>query len=98
MLVIVGGDIEDWGLIPAFLDANDPRPAKEQIAEKYIGGWNSFKGFKFNKNKITLKYPGDPVYNCISTMLFRDETLHIFPSAWVVIEQKDDTWDVARLD
>jgi hypothetical protein len=30
------------GFIPTFLDLNDPRPAKEQFAERYeYGGWRN---------------------------------------------------------
>lgn len=91
--------LEEWGLIPSFLDGNDPRPAAEQIDTAYVGGWHSFrKGFVFNPERCTLKHPGDPAMKPISTMIFRTERLHLFECAWVVIEQLDGTWDVARLD
>jgi hypothetical protein len=48
MLVQIGGDADDWGLIPGFLDERDPRPAKEQIAEKYLGGWLPLPGGQFD--------------------------------------------------
>ena len=98
VITIVGGDPEDWGLIPSFLDDQDPRPAKDQINEKYVGGWNSFKGFTFDPVVGTITYPGDPPYKPRSSILFRDEVLVIYDSAWVLILQPDKTWEVARLD
>lgn len=97
-MIIIGGRIEDWGFIPAFLNKDDPRPAKEQFNEHYVGGWNSFKGFTFDEKKGTLKYTGDPLMHVIGALTFRDEVILLFPSAWVLILQMDGTWDVARMD
>jgi hypothetical protein len=98
MLMIVGGSPEDWGIIPSFLNEDDPRSAKEQIHSHYMGGWNAFQGFTFDPEKLTLKYPDDPLLEPLSALLFRNETLLIYQSAWVVILQKDGSWEVARLD
>lgn len=97
-IYMVGGKPEDWGIIPTFLDDQDPRPAAEQFNENYIAGWNPFNGFTFDHSNLTLSYPGDPVYHVISTISFRDELILLFPSAWVVIVQPDDSWQVARMD
>lgn len=91
--------LDHWGYIPTFLDRNDPRPVKDQFNERYVfGGWQPFKGFKFDPLHFTLKYPGDPLMLPIDSMKFRDETVILFQSAWVVILQKDNTWEVARMD
>lgn len=89
-----------WGFIPTFLDADDPRPAKEQFDDRYIGGWNSFEGFKLRHDKDVpiISYPGDPEMRATSGMIFRDEMIVLFPYSWVMIVQKDGTWDIARMD
>lgn len=96
--IMIGEDPEDWGFIPSFLDLDDPRPAVEQFNERYIAGWNKFEGFTFDPVNGTLSYPGDPPYHPISAMLFRKERIVLYPSAWVLIIQPDDTWQVARMD
>lgn len=98
VILIVGGTPDDWGLIPMFLDPHDPRPAREQFDAHYVGGWNPFKGFTFDRDELTLNYPGDPPYHAIGGILFREERILLFPSAWVLIAQPDETWEVARMD
>jgi hypothetical protein len=85
------------GLIPGFLDDNDPRSAKEQIHANYISGWNRFEGFKLLDN-LSLMYPGDPRLPPMATTALRDEVIIYYPYSWVVILQKDGTYEVARLD
>lgn len=97
-IVIIGGDLEEWGFIPSFLHTNDPRPVREQFNAHYMGGWNKFDGFKWDKERELLTYPGDPPMKPRSMLLFRDEIVLLFPSSWVMIIQKDDTWEVARMD
>ena len=53
-IIMMGGDPEDWGLIPSFLDLDDPRPAREQFNERYVAGWNKFEGFTFDADQGTL--------------------------------------------
>jgi hypothetical protein len=55
------------GFIPHFLSELDPRPAVEQINERYAhgGGWHDLtvgeRGFRLmGGNPGMLKYPGDP--------------------------------------
>lgn len=87
-----------WGYIPTFLSLDDPRTAREQFNEHYISGWQPFKGFTFNKDTLSLKYPGDPAYKPVSEMQFRDERIILYPHAWVLVLQKDGTWEVCRMD
>jgi len=99
MLTVVGGTLEDWGIIPTFLDENDPRSAKEQFDAKYISGWSPFPGFKLNKDTMVLSYPGDPPLKMVSIMFFRGETIVMYPYSWVMIlGDGDDGWEICRMD
>jgi hypothetical protein len=86
------------GLIPSFLDENDPRPAAQQFDENYAfgGGWKPMPGFKLSGT--TLKYPGDPAMNPLAMIVFRQETILIYECAWVVILQVDGSWEASRMD
>jgi len=51
--------LSDLGLLPSFLNENDPRPAAEQFNDRYMfGGWHPMAGFKMN-DELILVYPGD---------------------------------------
>jgi hypothetical protein len=91
-------NIEEWGLIISFLDGDDPRPAKEQFDAHYVSGWHNFDGFTLNHESLELSYPGDPPMNPVSIMLFRKEIIILYPFAWVLILQKDNSWEVCRMD
>lgn len=93
-------ELEQWGLIPSFLDPLNPAPAAQQFDANYTfgGGWRPFKGHTFDPVKLTLKYPGDPALTAISKLQFRDETIYLFDYAWVLILQKDGSWEVSRMD
>lgn len=63
---------EHLGLIPLFLHDADPRPAAEQIDERYAhgGGWRPMSGFlpigayNFAEGVAPkLRYPGDPPFH-----------------------------------
>jgi hypothetical protein len=95
---MIGGTPEDWGIIPSFLDTEDPRTAREQFDAHYQGGWQPFDGFSFDKDTGVLSYLGDPPMRPLSAMIFREETIAIFPSAWVLVLQPDDSWEVCRMD
>lgn len=93
----------DLGFLPGFLREDDPRPAKEQFAERYAhgGGWSPFKGFEFRN--LRLIYPAsddgpEEVYRVIAHTSLRDEAIMLYEYAWVVILQKDGTWEVSRMD
>lgn len=87
------------GYIPSFIDPTSDVPLREQIDGAYISGWNSFKGFTFNSETHTLKYPGDPAYLPIAKYVHKptEETLYLYDSAWVCIV-KGSSFEVARLD
>jgi hypothetical protein len=97
---------EAWGFIPMMLDHDDDRPAQEQFDAKYISGWRPVSGFTVTwdarENDLPpevpvvprLKYPGDPVMHPISVMVFRDQLIFLFPSAWVLV--LDNAHDIAE--
>jgi hypothetical protein len=106
-MIIAGGDsVEVWGLIPYFLDENDPRGAKEQFADKYVGGWSPFEGFKLDTRNMELSYSDDPPMKPISVLLWnapegkrRPEMVFLYESSWVmVIDPSTETWEVSRMD
>jgi len=89
------------GFIPSFLNERDERSAKEQIDLNYNhgGGWQKFDGFSIVKDDpMTIAYPGDPELQAIARMTLHNETIYIFPFAWVMIMQDDGTWEIARID
>jgi hypothetical protein len=86
------------GFIPTFLDLDDPRPAKEQFAERYeFGGWRNQEGFTTTVAG-TLHYPGDPPLKPIAVMAMRDELIFVYLHGYVSIFQKDGTFEACRMD
>lgn len=91
------------GLVPTFLDLDDPRPAKEQFNDRYAhgGGWQPFKGFALvNVNgdgtqkpipDWRLMYPDDPAYAPIGWCYLREECIIMWPHSWVMIWKADGT-------
>lgn len=98
--LINGGQPDDVGLIPGMLDADDPRPAVEQLDSGYPqgGGWRSFPGFTFDQDRLTLKYPGDPSMKPLAMMQLREELVLVYLHAWVLILQPDGTFETCRMD
>lgn len=98
--IMIGGEPDDWGLILSFLDFDDPHTAIEQFDAKYISGWCKFEGFSWDKVTGNLSYPGDPPYRPTSAVIFRDEIVVLYPSAWVLVTNRFDQskWQVARMD
>ena len=97
----MGSFLDLIGFIPSFLNERDQRPAKEQINANYAhgGGWNGFEGFSIvSDDPMTIVYPGDPELQAIARMTLHNETIYIFPDAWVMIMQEDGTWEIARID
>lgn len=87
------------GFIPQFLSEADERPAAEQFNERYAhgGGWQPFKGFTMDQS-WSLHYPGDPQIDAVAYMKLRDETIVVYPYAWVAIIQPDNSFEIARMD
>lgn len=101
--------IEHLGLIPDFFDVADPRPAREQLHERYAHGggvWPS-PGFRLeNVEKVggaRLVYPGtieesDEVFTELGRTRLRDEAIIVFEYALVAIVQKGGEFIVTRVD
>jgi hypothetical protein len=99
--VLLGrGHQEDLGLLPAFFDEGDPRTAKEQAAANYAhgGGWCPQDGWELSEDQMTAVYPGDPPQRALAVATLRDETLLLFPHAYVAIVQPDGAFEMARMD
>jgi hypothetical protein len=77
----------------------DPRPAKEQFDSNYQhgGGWHPFPGFKLGTG-ISLHYPGDEPLEPLAMCEFRDELIVVYRFAWVAIIQRDQSFEVCRMD
>lgn len=85
------------GYLPGFLSEIDPRKASEQIARRYVGGWQRFPGFTMLENG-NLKYPGDPETQLLFESKLHEETIRLYEYSWLAIIQADGTYEVARLD
>lgn len=91
---------EAVGLLPLIFQDWDPRPAKEQAAERYAygGGWFPFTGFEMNPETKAITYPGDPSHHPIAHTQLRDETIYLYPHSWVAVVQKDGSFEIMRMD
>lgn len=97
-MIFFGGGPEVWGYIPSFLDESDPRPAREQFNERYQSGWHHQAGITTHNGGLTLNYPGDPPIKRISMMVFRNETICLYPGEFIAIFQKDGSFECCRMD
>jgi hypothetical protein len=88
---------EILGIVPSFLNEDDPRPAHEQINDRYISGWHPMSGFKMD-DRCTLFYSGDPPLPAIAMTMLRDERITFYSGAWLAITQPDGTFEVGRVD
>lgn len=88
----------DLGHLPTFFIDSDPRPAREQIEERYEhgGGWIPQDGFTMENN--ILRYPKDPPYRPLAMARLRDEVLIFYPYSFLAIVQPDGSFEVARVD
>lgn len=94
---------EMLGFIPSFLSDDDPRPAREQINERYQhgGGWRPFQGFIMIPDG--LLYKGDPMMRLLyETVLHstsdKPEVIRFYQHDWLAIVQRDGSYEIARLD
>ncbi len=88
------------GFIPEFLDESDSRTTREQLNENYAhgGGWRPMKGWKMCLADHSIEYPGDSSLLPVAKIEFREDTLFIYPHAWVMLIQADGTHEIARMD
>lgn len=90
---------EHLGLIPGFLDEDNPAPARQQLDEAYsfAGGWRPDLQFTMSPDGA-LGYSGDPPMKPIAECKLRDETIRLYPYAFVAIIQPDGSFEAARMD
>lgn len=91
--------------LPTFFSPDDPRPARQQIDERYIyGGWKPQPGFRLPAIKEIrthiqfMAYPGDPLFWERARARLRDEWILLFDYDYVAIIQPDlQNFEVARI-
>ena len=94
---------ETLGLIPMFLSENNPLAAREQFHNNYGhgGGWQPMSGWTLNPD-LSLQYEEeeeeDPPLSPLALTKFNDELILIYPYAYVVIVQRDGSFEVSRMD
>ena len=86
------------GYIPGMVTEGIGIPVREQLDANYVAGWHKFEGFTFDKDQSMLTYPSDPAIYAIARAQVGDETILVFPHAWVLILQADGSWEVARMN
>ncbi|HXE86112.1 MAG TPA: hypothetical protein VN524_04825 [Hyphomicrobiaceae bacterium] len=90
------------GFLPEILRPEDPRPAKEQIAERYAhgGGWRPFGRDEWKLSAFVLKYPGDPEMKPIAALALphSKEMVVLYPHQMVAVLRPEGDFDVVRLD
>ncbi len=89
---------DHFGLIPDFLDADNPAKAVEQLDNNYRhgGGWRPMKGFEMKE--YVLQYPGDPPLKPLGYMRLRDERIFVYQHGIVAVVQPDLSFEAARMD
>lgn len=92
---------EHLGLWPAIFLDDDPRPAREQVNERYSygGGWMPMRGFTMTET-MDLCYPGDPALPAFAAcrLPLSKETVYFYPHAQVAIVQDDGKFEAGRMD
>ena len=94
---------EHLGLIPFMLDLDNPKPAREQFNDEYQhgGGWRPFHGHTLGDEQAgenALCYPDDPPPYPLAEIWLREEQILIYDYGWVVIRQRDGSWECCRMD
>lgn len=85
------------GYIPSFLKEHD-RPAAQQIAEEYTGGWHPLPAWKMADNGV-VTYPGDlPLWPAALLEKQDGEIVRFYPGARVSITQPNGDFEVALID
>ena len=100
-----GHSRSEVGILPQMLVLDDPRPAREQLHERYAhgGGWMPFSGFKLQRPSDdpltwTIKYPEDPPHEAIAYTVLSPEVIILFEHCWVAIVQRDGSYSISRMD
>jgi hypothetical protein len=97
----------DLGFLPAILWDSDPRPAKEQIQERYQhgGGWSPLQGFVILPDgRLQYHAAGlaeddqDPPLELLAEGQLGQETLRFYEGSWMAVVQPDGSLEVTRMD
>lgn len=94
------------GLLPMIIRSSDPNSVEEQINTRYShgGGWMPFKGFELvngnyhSPKDLQIVYPEDPIYSSRAWTRVREELVVLFPHAWVMVMQPDNSFAMCRMD
>lgn len=87
------------GYIPSFLTSSDGRSAIAQIRERYISGWPAFRGHRFTLHSDdSLTSPRDPRLDCRARTTLRQERILFYDHAWLLVQQPDKSFEIARID
>jgi hypothetical protein len=98
IVILHAGRHPALGLLPEFLDAGDPRPARDQIDANYRrGGWRPIAGLTMQDDG-SLVYPGDPPIQPLYETYLRREIVRLYEASIVAIIQPDGTFEVSRID
>lgn len=98
-----GVDPDDLGFLPLIIQGDDPRPFKEQLADRYShgGGYSPFgEGLWHLDADQTLHYPDDPPFKPLAwtALPSTDEVVIYYQHAMVACLQKDGSFVVVRMD
>jgi hypothetical protein len=90
------------GDLQYMLDDEDPAPAVEQFNQRSAAGWRSRRSRWTNDGAgeaITSRtFSRNERLTPIARARLRDETILLYPMSWVLIEQPNGEWDIARMD
>lgn len=99
VMLLKGCNPDALGMLPYFLDDQDPRPAAEQFDANYAhgGGWRPIKGFTLLSGG-KIKYPGDPAHKPFAQTQLRDEVILFYDYGLVAVLSPGGKLEVARMD
>jgi hypothetical protein len=88
------------GYLPYMFSADDPRPAREQINQRYAhgGGWEPQDGFDLDVDTLVARYPGDPPFHAIAFAMLQREMIVLFEHEYLAIVQPDGSFEMARVN
>lgn len=96
------GGMERAGFIPNMLDWNSDRKLREQLDAGYQhgGGWHpTTVPFHFDPKTKALSYPGDPDFlPYLEVRTTSGERMFVYPGSWVLLLQRDGSYEIARMD
>jgi hypothetical protein len=89
------------GYLTEIIVADDSRPVREQLEDRYRhgGGWRPITGFRLNRRTMVLTYPEDPPFYPIARTQIGNETVFFYPQcSLLLIMQEDGSYAVTRVD